>query len=203
SDAWRAVAPHLEQNPGAPVLILGGAARSIAIYAAGIAVALGSSRTDYLDSSRERLEIAASLGANPIELPAGRSEKQWLRKHAPRLSGDYGLSVEATGTAAGINFALRSLAPGGVCTAVSYYFERGTSVPLFQMYINGATLHVGISHVRASMPQVLQLVQQGRFNPAKVTTVRAAWQDAPAAFLEDTTKVVIERPPLFASGGGA
>lgn len=197
SDAWRAVAPHLAQNPGAPVLVLGGAARSIALYAAAIAVALGSSRVDYLDSSRERLEIAARAGANPVEISAGAS---WFRKHAPRLSGNYGISVEATGTSAGINFAIRSLAPGGVATAVSYYFERRTPFPLFPMYINSTTFHTGVSHARAAIPEVLQLVQQGRFDPSKITTVRAAWQDAPAAFLEDTTKVVIERPPLFRLG---
>jgi threonine dehydrogenase-like Zn-dependent dehydrogenase len=195
SDAWRAVAPQLEANPGAPVLILGGAARSIALYAAGIAVALGSSRVDYLDSSRERLEIAARVGANPLEIPAGNS---WFRKHAPRLSGNYGISVDATGTAAGICFALRSLAPGGTATAVAYYFERGVALPLFPMYINSATLHVGVSHARAAIPHVLQLVQQRQFDPSKITTVRASWQDAPAAFLEDTTKVVVERPPLLA-----
>jgi threonine dehydrogenase-like Zn-dependent dehydrogenase len=186
------------QNPGAPVLILGGAARSIALYAAAIAVVLGSTRVDYLDYSRERLAIAAAVGANPIELPAGRSGNNWFRKHAPRQCGDYGISVDATGTSAGINFALRSLAPGGVSTAVSYYFERGTPFPLFPMLINSTTFHVGVSHVRAAMPHVLQLMQQGRFDLSKITTVRAAWQDAPAAFLEDTTKVVVERPPLLA-----
>ena len=41
-DAWRTVAPHLRARPGAAVLVVGGAARSIGLYAAGIAVALGS-----------------------------------------------------------------------------------------------------------------------------------------------------------------
>lgn len=194
-DGWRAVAPQLESNPGVPVLVLGGAARSIALYAAAIAVALGSSRVDYLDCSRQRLEIADAVGANPIEIP--RKSAPWFAKNAPRLTGNYGISVEGTGTAAGIHFAIRSLSPGGVATAVSYYFERGTPVPLFSMYMNDATLHVGLSHVRAAMPHVLQLIERRHFDPGRITTLRADWQDAPAAFLEDTTKVVVARPPLL------
>ena len=41
-DAWRTVAPLLKRIPKAPVLIVGGAAPSIGLYAAGIALALGS-----------------------------------------------------------------------------------------------------------------------------------------------------------------
>ena len=63
-DGWRTVAPYLKEKPGAPVLVVGGSAESIGLYAAGIAVALGSSRVDYLDYMPARLAIANSLGAN-------------------------------------------------------------------------------------------------------------------------------------------
>ena len=43
-DAWRAVGPPLMHYPQAPVLVVGGAARSIGLYAAGMAVALGAWR---------------------------------------------------------------------------------------------------------------------------------------------------------------
>ena len=192
-DAWRTVAPHLERRPGAPVLIVGGAARSIGLYAAGIAVAMGSSRVDYLDSSRARLDIAESLGANPIPTPGtGR----WLRTHAPRLSGPYPITVDASASGAGLNYALRSLAPGGVCTGVGFYFKSRYSLPLMQMFVNDSTLHVGVAHPRADLPAVLELLQAGRFRPEKVTTLVADWADAPKAFLERTTKVVVHRAPL-------
>ncbi|MGF1545113.1 MAG: alcohol dehydrogenase catalytic domain-containing protein [Parvularculaceae bacterium] len=45
-DGWRGVGPHLDRYPGAPVLVLGGRARSVGLYAAGIAVALGAERVD-------------------------------------------------------------------------------------------------------------------------------------------------------------
>src|SRR5579863_6624832 len=107
-DAWRAVAPPLAQYPGAAVLVVGGAARSIGLYAAGMAVALGAARVDYVDHHAERLAIAERLGARAIE---SRRGARWFERHAPRVHGDYRVAVEASATAAGICYALRSLAP--------------------------------------------------------------------------------------------
>src|SRR5215208_2583883 len=57
TDAWRTVGPHLDERPGAAVLVVGGAG-SIGVYAAGIAVALGAATVDYLDQDEDRLEKA-------------------------------------------------------------------------------------------------------------------------------------------------
>jgi threonine dehydrogenase-like Zn-dependent dehydrogenase len=192
-DGWRTVAPHLRRYPGAPVLVVGGVARSIGLYAAGIAVALGSSRVDYLDSSRARLEIAQSLGANPIQIQGGSG---WYRKHAPRRSGPYLIGVDASASIAGLTYALRSLAPGGICTGVGGYLMRKAPLPLLQMFTNSSTLHIGVAHHRADLPRLLAFLQTGKFKPEKVTTLVANWDDAPRAFLERTTKVVVKRDPL-------
>jgi len=194
-DGWRAVAPFLKKRPAAPVLVVGGAAESIGLYAAAIAVALGSSRVDYVDYIVARLEIAASLGANPIQIPKQR-RAAWYRKNAPRRNGDYPITVDASSNCDGLNFAIRSLAPGGTCTVVGNYFQKGTSIPLMQMYANSSTLHTSVSHPRSDLPEVLELIKSKRFQPEKITTVLANWDDAPEAFLERTTKVVIHRPAL-------
>lgn len=194
-DGWRTVAPFLKKRPGAPVLIVGGAAESIGLYAAAIAVALGSSKVDYVDYVVARLEIAANLGANPIQIPK-QQRAAWYRKNAPRRNGDYPITVDASANREGINFAIRSLAPGGICTSVGYYFQKGTSIPLMQMYANNSTLHTGISNPRADLPEVLELIQSKKFQPEKITTVLANWDDAAEAFLERTTKVVVHRPTL-------
>jgi threonine dehydrogenase-like Zn-dependent dehydrogenase len=194
-DGWRTVAPFLKEKPEAPVLIVGGAAASIGLYAAATAVALGSPKVDYVDYGVARLEIAASLGANPIQIPA-RRRVTWYRKNAPRRNGDYPITVDASANREGLNFAIRSLAPGGICTSVGYYFQKGTSIPLMQMYANSSTLHTGISHPRADLPEVVELIKSKKFQPEKITTVLAKWDDAAEAFLERTTKVVVHRPAL-------
>lgn len=196
-DAWRGVAPVLERFPGAPVLVVGGGARSIGLYAAGMAVALGSSQVDYVDYDPERLRIAETLGANAMEAKRGSA---WFDRHAPRTRGPYLAAVEASSTAAGVRYAIRSLASGGTCTAVGFYFAKKSGLPLMQMYANSITLHVGISHPRRDLPSVIDLVRSGTFDPLLVSTLVADWADAPDAFMTRTTKVVVHRKG-FGIGG--
>lgn len=191
TDAWRSVAPHLADHPGAPVLVTGGGARSNALYCVGLAMALGSSRVTYVDHHPERLAIAERLGAEVIEASRGA---RWFDRHAPRIHGDHRIGVEASSTVAGLRYVLRSLCPGGTCTAVGYYFARNSGLPLLQMYANSTTLKVGVSHARAFLPAVVDFVASGRFDPLAVTTVIADWEDAPAAFTTRATKVVVRRP---------
>lgn len=195
-DGWRTVAPYLKEKPGAPVLIVGGAADSIGLYAAGIAVALGSSRVDYLDCQPATLEIARSLRANPIEIPK-KNRSKWFRNNAPKISGAYPITVDASMNQDGLRFAIRSLAPGGICTSVGFYFQKGTSIPLMQMFCNDSRLHTGVSHPRAVLPDVLDLIQSKKFQPEKIVTLTAKWEDAAEAFLERTPKVVVHRPSVF------
>jgi alcohol dehydrogenase len=195
-DAWRTVGPLLKQRPGAPVLVVGGGAESIGLYAAAIAVAMDSTQVDYVDHHPARLEIAAALGANPIQVPRNK-RAAWYRKNAPRRSGIYPIAVDAAANADALRFAIRSLAPGGVCTSVGILFQHSTSIPLLQMYANDSTLRTGISHPRADLPAVLELIRGGRFQPQKITTVLADWADAAEAWLERTTKVIVHRPALY------
>jgi threonine dehydrogenase-like Zn-dependent dehydrogenase len=180
ADAWRTVVPVLEERPGALVLILGGGARSIGLYAAGLAVAHGASAVDYVDDDPRRRQIAESFGARTVTRPAGA----------------YDIVVEATSRAAGLRRAMRALAPGGVCTAVGYYLATGTRVPLMRMYATDATLRIGVSHVRAILPSLLAFVERTGFPAERVTTLTADWEDAPQAYTARTTKLVLQRDRL-------
>jgi threonine dehydrogenase-like Zn-dependent dehydrogenase len=181
SDAWRTVVPPLRDHAGASVLVLGGGAQSIGLYAAGLAVSHGASVVDYVDSRPERLDIAAALGATVhTRVPPRR----------------YDIAVEASSTARGVRTALRALNPGGICTAVGYYLSPGTRVPLMHMYANDATLRIGVSHVRPELPELLAFIARTGFPAELVTTVTADWDDAPQAYTEHTTKLVLHRPPL-------
>ena len=137
--------------------------------------------------------FGAALGANPIEAP---DSARWYRRRAPPLAGGYPITVDAGASRPRLEYAVRCLAPGGQCTSVGYYFYAGTKLPLWQLYVNGGSFHTGLSHPHGDAPEVLRLVEQGKFRPELVTTLLADWDDAPRAFLERTTKVVIRREPL-------
>lgn len=190
SDAHRSVAPQLARAPGAPVLIIGGAAKSIGLYAAGMAVALGSSRVDYIDTDTRRLQVAERLGAHPVALTKGA---RWFTRGAPLRSDGYPISVEASGSVAGLRYALSSLSPGGACTALAFYMRRTTPLPLWNMYLKSATLHVGVSHPRKHIPEVLSLIARGAFDPSALDPLTADWRDAARVFLEPATKVIVTR----------
>ena len=192
-DAWRAVAPLLEQEPGAEVLVVGGeGARSISMYTCALAVALGAGRVDYIDHVAEHLELARALGANPIEA-TGPEQALPYPARFPRRLGAYPITVEASAHPDGLALALRSTAAGGTCTAVGIFYEEYTRVPLLEMYTTGVTLRHSRVPARAAMPAVLELIADGRLDPRPVTTATVSWPDAVDALLEAPVKLVVSR----------
>jgi alcohol dehydrogenase len=183
ADAWRTVVPHLQARPDARVLVVGGGAQSIGLYAAGLAAAHGASVVDYVDSSTTRRAIAESLGAHAHHRPR--------RSTAPR--GVYDIVVEASSSTAGIRYAVRATAAGGVCTAVGYYLATNTGIPLMHMYANDITLRLGVSHSRAVLPELLAWVHAHDFPAERVMTLLADFDEAPTAYAAHTTKLVLHR----------
>jgi threonine dehydrogenase-like Zn-dependent dehydrogenase len=194
SDAYRTVGPPLKKMPNAPVLIMGGAAKSIGVYAASLAIALGSSQVDYVDTSDTRLSLAESIGANPIKITGDASLKTLP---TALLKDGYPITVDASGSVKQLNFALRMLACGGTCTSTAFYLKKESPLPLWEMYAKSATFHIGISHPRRDIPEILPLIQQGKFKPELITTLTANWSDAAEAYLEKTTKLVVKRELQF------
>jgi threonine dehydrogenase-like Zn-dependent dehydrogenase len=182
SDAWRAVGPALAEQPGADVLVVGGAAAgSIGLYAAGLAVALGAGSTMYVDPDERRRQTAARLGADTL------AEK-------PKRLGPYPITVDASADPEGLALALRSTAPDGTCTSTAIYFAEQPQMPLLEMYTKGITFRTGRVHARAAMPNVLELTASGALHPELVTTALVPWSQAPEALLErGWTKLVITR----------
>lgn len=180
-DAWRCVGPQLAEEPGVEVLVVGGDSgpNSIGLYAAGLAVTLGAGRVTYLDHDQARLEIAEALGAHPLET------------EPPRKAGAFPITVDASGTEAGLRCALNSTAFDGTCTSASVYLQD-PAVPMFAMYSRCCTLHTGRAHVRPAIPAVLDAVAAG-FDPAKVTSAVVPWSDAELALTEPPMKLVISR----------
>jgi threonine dehydrogenase-like Zn-dependent dehydrogenase len=178
-DAWRTVAPHLGNNPGAPVLIVGGG--SIGLYAVQVALACGASQVYYLDDNPGRLKLASELGASVYEGPP------------PRRKGPYPITVAACATQQGLLCAIRSTAPGGVCTNCAIHPGETTPMPLFDMYITGMTFITGRGHPRTVIPRILELARAGKIKPAKITSKVVRWEDAIPALLDPPTKLVISR----------
>jgi len=182
-DAYRTVGPQLEAFPGAEVLIIGGTAQSIGLYAAAFAVALGSKRVRYVDTEAERCEAAAALGADVTF-----HEGAWPQRFDRAL-----ITVDNSGDPAGLACTLRSTDDYGFCTSVAIYFTPTTEVPLLQMYTKGVTFHASRADSRRLLPTVVDLVSSGRMDPARIPTRIEKWEKADQVWLEPATKLVLTR----------
>jgi alcohol dehydrogenase len=187
-DAWRAVGPQLQERPGATVLVMGGLASVIGIYAAGIAVALGAGQVTYVDDDERRLAMAAAYGAQPLHRSAG-------------LSALYEIVVDADGQADTLLEAIRATEPEGVFTSVTIHMRPLTGLPLIEMYHKGIFFRTGRANVRASVEPVLALCAHGRFEPELVETKLYGFDDAPEAWLGDAVRTAAARG--VGAGAGA
>jgi threonine dehydrogenase-like Zn-dependent dehydrogenase len=178
-DAWRTVAPPLQAAPGSPVLITMGAG-SIALYSVAIALALCAERVDVVGGRERDRELAAKLGASVLD------------EEFPERAGFYPITVDASADPAGIACALRSTDADGICTSIGIYFEP-TPLPLLEMFTQGVTFVTGRPHVRALMPDVLELIRQGKFDPDPITVNRVRWDEAAEALSELRAKTVVTR----------
>jgi alcohol dehydrogenase len=178
-DAYRHIAPHLpallESDPDTEVLI----------------VAAVSSRTPFSSSGPLYIGlIARALGARNVYLADARAE---VRAHAERLGlralkprelhrrPPAPLVVDASVENLGLS--LSKTAADGICSSMGG-FHGSTSVPLLQMYVRNATLHIGRAHIRPLIPKVLDLMLDGRLHPESVITNVASLDEAPTALRE-------------------
>ena len=146
-DGYRTVAEPLQKYPGTPVLVVGGLAQSVGLYAAKAALALGASRVEYRDFDERRLAAAISLGADALMTSYDTDGS---------ANGEFFVTVEASGTPKGLTYALRATAPCGICTSVSAGTGSIANVPLREMYMKGIEYNVGRVHARGALTNLIQ-----------------------------------------------
>jgi hypothetical protein len=111
--------------------------------------------------------------------PAPKSLSVSIFRHIFRNARRPARGPARTSSAAGVDVALRSLAPGGICQPVGYYLPPGTKVPLMHMYANDATLKIAVSSVRPVLPDLLDFVADDEFPAELVTTPRRPTRRTP------------------------
>ena len=183
-DAWRAVGPQLTARPGARVLVMGGAAQVIGLYAAGIVVACGAGEAVYADDDPARRAQAARFGAKIC-----RPEE---------LSGAFEIIVEASGDAALMVKALDLAEPEALVTAVSIHFGAATPMPLQMMYWRGMQFATGRPNCRAQMEPLLARCSSApgvadHFHPAVIEQTVYDFDDAPQAWMDPALRIVAAR----------
>jgi threonine dehydrogenase-like Zn-dependent dehydrogenase len=182
-DGYRSVGPALRERPDAEVLIVADAPGALGLYAVASAVALGAPAVRYVDRDPVRAETARTLGAD-----ATHHEGPWPKRFAPAP-----ITVDVTGRPGGLPCVIRSTERYGTCTALAIAFEAGDQLPLLEMYTRGITFHTSRADARRYLPEVLELMARSTFEPLAVPTTVCSWEEAPTAWLEPATKLVVQR----------
>ncbi|MCH7600208.1 MAG: alcohol dehydrogenase catalytic domain-containing protein [Myxococcales bacterium] len=177
-DGFRCVAPFRDVADRTRVLVVGGIAQSIGLYAVACAKALGFSEVAYLDDDPVRRTIAEQLGANVGE--------ESIR------STRYAVTVDASSRPEGLREALGALAPGGTCTSVGIYYED-VALPLAELYSTGVHFHTGHANACHSLPAVVELLTAGKLDLAAITTRVVEWDAAADTMGDPTPKLVFAR----------
>ena len=182
-DGYRAVVHGLRERPGSDVLIVGGDATSISLYAILCAQALGAGRIRYADSDAQRLAAASDLGAEVTDVGG----------EFPRRLDRAPIVVAASLRLDGLHCAIRSTEAYGRLTVVTIHFAPETPLPLLEMYTRGITFHTSRADSRRYLPELLDLVSAGRIDPLAVPTTTVSWAQAADRWLEPALKMVVTR----------
>ncbi|HEY8540584.1 MAG TPA: alcohol dehydrogenase catalytic domain-containing protein [Steroidobacteraceae bacterium] len=178
-DAWRAVGAPLLQRPGSEVLVLGGKAKVIALYAVALGLALGAGRVVFVATEPEERARAAALGARVTEALAPEH-------------GRFDIIVDACGEPAVLPALIRAAAPEAIVTTVVFY-EDEIRLPQRELYFRGITLRMGRPNLRPAMDHVLSLCRSGVFHPGDVEPSVFAFDDAVDAWLSEDLRTVVSR----------
>ncbi len=185
-DGYRCVADPLAERPGEPVLVVGGLAASVGLYAVMSAVALGSERVVYVDDDPDRIAAAERMGADCRTVTDG----DWAGAVAAER---FAITVDANVLDHGRSLALAATAPNGTCTSVSNGASPTAELPLQAMYLKGVTYRIGRVHAHHVAPAVLDLVASGRLEPRTLVDHLVDFDDAIEAMTDPSIKVVFTR----------
>ena len=179
-DAWRAVGPHLQERPGAAVLVAGGTPSVIGLYAAAIALAMGAAEVVYVDDDDQRRSRAKLIGARC----ASRGDS---------LGARFDIVVDACGDSSLLSQTLSYAAPEAIFTSVTIYLDSPVSLPLREMYFKGITFHTGRPNVRPAMEHVLALCRAGCFKADAVPAKVFDFNEADEAWLSSELRTAVVR----------
>jgi alcohol dehydrogenase len=179
-DGYRSVAGSLAGRPGADVLIVVHGNRSIGLYAAQSALALGAGSVTVASDDPVVLEMAGQLGATAAKTNFGRRSGRWP------------VVVDCGIRPAGLLHAVDSTESAGVLHSVSYYLDD-IVLPLGKMYTRGITFEIGRAHSAALLPEVVELIAAGKLDPSTITTQVVSWDEVAERYLDDTVKLVVSR----------
>lgn len=176
---------------GKTIAVVGdGAVGLLAILAAS---QLGADRIIAMSRHADRQALAREFGATDIVTERGEAGAAKIRDLTGGL-GAHGV-VEAVGTQESMMQAIAATRAGGTVGYVGV--SHGVSLPGYELFSSGVTLHGGPAPVRRYLPELIDLILARTINPGRVFTLELPLEDAAegyAAMDERRTIKTLLRP---------
>ncbi len=150
----------------------------VGLCAVQAAKAAGAAEVIAIDTVEDRLAMAESFGATPVHLT-----EQDPRAEVKRLTGGRGvdLAVEAVGNPEALDLALRLARKAGTISVTGVYAER-VEVHMGLLWIKALTMTSGHANVIKHLDRVLELLSEGKLDPAPLVTHHMKLDEAPEAY---------------------
>jgi 2-desacetyl-2-hydroxyethyl bacteriochlorophyllide A dehydrogenase len=150
----------------------------VGLCAVQAAKAAGASEVIAIDTVEDRLRMAESFGAIPVHLT-----EQDPRAEVKKLTEGRGvdLAVEAVGHPEALDMAMRLARKAGTVSVTGVYAER-TEVHMGVLWIKALTLTSGHANVIKHLDRVLELLSEGKLDPAPLVTHHMKLDEAPDAY---------------------
>jgi 2-desacetyl-2-hydroxyethyl bacteriochlorophyllide A dehydrogenase len=165
---------RLQAGDVAAVLGLG----PVGLCAVQAAFALGAAHVIAIDTVPERLQMAASFGAQAVHL-SEQDPRAAVREATEGRGVD--ASIDAVGDPRALELAIRLTRKCGTIQAVGVYAER-CEVHMGLFWIKALDMRSGHANVIGHLDKVLELMSTGRVDPGPLVTHHMKLDDAAEAY---------------------
>ena len=150
----------------------------VGLCAVQVALASGAERVIAVDSVEDRLKLAESFGAKAVHLT--EQDPRAAVKEATEGRGADAV-IDAVGHSDVLDMALRMTRKAGIVSATGVYAEP-TQVHMGILWIKALTLVSGHANVIKHVDPVMEMLADGRLDPAPLVSHHMKLDDAPEAY---------------------
>ena len=150
----------------------------VGLCAVMAAQAAGASKVIAVDTVADRLEVARSLGAEPVH--ATEEDPRKAVKAGTQVGG-VDVAVEAVGHPAALDTACRLARKGGTVSVVGVYAER-TELHMGVVWIKSLSIVTGHANVMGHLDSVLAMLAAGRLDPTPLVSREMRLDEAADAY---------------------
>jgi 2-desacetyl-2-hydroxyethyl bacteriochlorophyllide A dehydrogenase len=162
---------------GDTVAVIG--AGPVGLMAVTCAQLFGPARVFAVDTVEDRLELAADLGAVPLDARAVNPQAA-IQSHTSGFGAD--VVLECVGQSAAIQSAIDCVRGGGTVSSVGVPSELTGDFPYFDAWNRDLTFRSGCTNVHAYLRPLLDLAAAGRLQPERIISHRMPLDAAVEAY---------------------